>query len=196
MGIKITEAYKKKDTDEIIKIIENSKPNMLYSYEELQKTYRSTFEINNFAKQVLDSGSNYDQIDRHGDEVEIHKQEKFNAREILDKAIELKNSYNTVAIVCKNIEETLLYNQLITSESYNSKFRLVTKNDNVFVGDKIMIIPSYLAKGLEFDAVIISNANTHYYNKNEHNIFYVALTRALHKLELYYTDSLTKLLGE
>jgi DNA helicase-2/ATP-dependent DNA helicase PcrA len=73
-------------------------------------------------------------------------------------------------------------------------FRMVTKNDNIFVSDKIMIIPSYLSKGLEFDAVIVSNASSDIYSEKERNLFYVVLTRALHKLELYHTDELTKLI--
>ena len=108
--------------------------------------------------------------------------------------ITLKKSFNTVAIVCKNIEETLLYNQIVKSEKYLSKFRIVTKNDNVFVEDKIMIIPSYLSKGLEFDAVIVSNASSEKYDESERKLLYVVLTRALHKLEIYFDKTLTPLL--
>ena len=57
-----------------------------------------------------------------------------------------------------------------------------------------MIIPSYISKGLEFDAVIISNASSTHYNENERNLFYVVLTRALHKLKIYYSGEYTKLI--
>ena len=113
----------------------------------------------------------------------------------MERALELKNSYNTVAIICKNSEETLLYNQLITSDKYLNKFRIVKKDDKVFVEDKIMIIPSYLSKGLEFDAVIVSNASDENYSKKEQKLFYVVLTRALHKLEIYYTGTYTQLVS-
>jgi len=59
-----------------------------------------------------------------------------------------------------------------------------------------MIIPSYLAKGLEFDAVLVSNASSEQYTELERNLFYVVLTRALHKLEIYYTNSYTTLVGD
>ena len=75
-------------------------------------------------------------------------------------------------------------------------FRMVTKNDNIFVSDKIMIIPSYLSKGLEFDAVIVSNASNEHYTETERNLFYVVLTRALHKLDIFYTKELTNLIGD
>ena len=71
---------------------------------------------------------------------------------------------------------------------------IVTKNDNVFLSEKIMIIPSYIAKGLEFDAVIVSNASEEVYSENERKLFYVVLTRALHKLKIYYSGEFTKLI--
>lgn len=182
--------------DEIAKTIKVYKPNITSNECELSKTYRSTFEINEYAKRVIPSRNTYTQIDRHGDEIVIHKQAEFNPAEIVENAIKLKNSYNTVAIICKNIEETLLYSQVISSPEYTNKFRVVTKNDNVFVEEKIMIIPSYLAKGLEFDAVIVSNASAEQYAESERNLFYVVLTRALHKLEIYHTGDYTKLVGD
>ena len=183
------------DYNEIESTIKKFKQHMISNQCELSKTYRSTFEINEFAKMVLDNNKNYTQIDRHGDPVEVIKQNNFDINQILNDAITLKKSYNTVAIICKNIEETLLYKEKVLETDYLNKFRLVTKNDNVFVGDKIMIIPSYLAKGLEFDAVIVSNANNEIYRKHEDKLFYVVLTRALHKLKIYHTGEFTKLIS-
>lgn len=183
--------------DDILKILKSSKQNAITDQTELSKTYRSTSEINEFAKKIIVSKNNYSQIDRHGDEVKITKQNSFNANEIIAEALALKKSYNTVAIICKNTKETLLYKQIINNSENLNKFRMVTKNDNVFVEDKIMIIPSYLSKGLEFDAVIVSNASSENYSKDERNLFYVTCTRALHKLEFFYTGMLTNLiLGE
>ena len=183
--------------DDILSSIKLCKLNASSDKRNLTKTYRSTYEINEFAKKVLTLNENYSQIDRHGEQVKIFRQEKFDAKKIVDRAIELKKSYNTVAIICKNIEETLLYNQIMNLDEYKHILRLVTKNDNVFVGEKIMIIPSYLAKGLEFDAVVVSNASDEEYNDTERNLLYVVLTRALHKLEIFYTGQITKLiLGE
>lgn len=184
-----------KDYKEIEKTISKFKQNLTSNECELSKTYRSTFEINEFAKKIIDSKNTYTQIDRHGDPVEIIKQEKFDIEQILNDSINLKKSYNTVAIICKNIEETLLYKEKVHEQTYLNKFRIVTKNDNVFVGDKIMIIPSYLAKGLEFDGVIVSNANNKNYNLTEQKLLYVVLTRALHKLKIYHTEKISKLIS-
>jgi len=59
-----------------------------------------------------------------------------------------------------------------------------------------VIVPSYLVKGLEFDAVFLANANQETYQPIELDIklLYVALTRPLHQLFIYYTGELTTLL--
>ena len=181
--------------DKIISVLKNQKQGAISDYRELSKTYRSTYEINDFAKKIFPDTAKYSQVDRHGDSVEIFKQEKYDVSEIINRALELKKSYNTVAIICKNISETLLYNSEVQKQENPNLFRMVTKNDNIFVSNKIMIIPSYLSKGLEFDAVIVSNASAENYTENERNLLYVVLTRALHKLNVYHTNELTTLIS-
>ena len=51
-----------------------------------------------------------------------------------------------------------------------------------------MVMPLYIAKGLEFDAVLIPKANENNYSKQEKKLFYVALTRAMNELRIYYDD--------
>ena len=181
--------------DKIISVLKTQKQGAISDYKELSKTYRSTYEINDFAKKLFPETAKYSQVDRHGEEVIVQKQDSFDVSEIINRALELKKSYNTVAIICKNISETLLYNSEVQKQENPNLFRMVTKNDNIFVSDKIMIIPSYLSKGLEFDAVIVSNASSENYAENERNLLYVVLTRALHKLDVYYTNELTPLIS-
>lgn len=181
--------------DKIISVLKTHKQGAIADYKELSKTYRSTYEINDFAKKVFSEKANYSQVDRHGENVGVFEQDTFNANEIVDRALELKKSYNTVAIICKNISETLLYKEIIQKQENPNLFRMVTKNDNIFVSDKIMIIPSYLSKGLEFDAVIVSNASSDNYSEEERNLMYVVLTRALHKLDVFYSGNLTTLIS-
>ena len=50
------------------------------------------------------------------------------------------------------------------------------------------ILSASLSKGLEFDYVIIVNANEFENNEEDRRLLYIAVTRALHKLEIY-TDS-------
>ena len=59
---------------------------------------------------------------------------------------------------------------------------LVSENDKSFVTGNV-IIPAYMAKGLEFDAALIPYNS--YEDEALKNILYTACTRALHILKLF-----------
>ncbi len=160
----------------------------------LSKTYRSTVEINTFAKGIFADSPLYNQIDRHGDAVLIKKLDDKPMYYLLEQALNLKKTYNSVAIITKNQAEADLYKQVIADLKKSAYAKVVSKKDKVYMSDRVMIIPSYLSKGLEFDAVLVSNANSNMYSPDERNLFYVVCTRALHKLNIYYTDTLTSLI--
>lgn len=54
----------------------------------------------------------------------------------------------------------------------------------------ICITTGYLSKGLEFDGVIIFNVINSNYNKLDMKLLYVSMTRALHELNILYSDDL------
>ena len=60
----------------------------------------------------------------------------------------------------------------------------------------ISVVPSYLAKGLEFDCVIIANVNIEKYSNSSLDIklLYVAITRAMSKLDIFYIDKISNIL--
>ena len=65
-------------------------------------------------------------------------------------------------------------------------------NDDQSFQTGVVVIPVYLAKGLEFDGVIIHDADAKLYgDEKERNLFYTACTRALHYLFIYYSNVLT-----
>lgn len=109
---------------------------------------------------------------RHGERVEYYSE---NINKLLEK---IKIKYKTIAIITKNMEDSInLYNEL------NSKEINLITSDNLNYDYKITILPSYLSKGLEFDAVILLHESK--YNKNnilDMKLLYVSMTRALHKL--------------
>jgi DNA helicase-2/ATP-dependent DNA helicase PcrA len=49
----------------------------------------------------------------------------------------------------------------------------------------VIILPSYIAKGLEFDVVLAFNFKVNYNNDIERRLLYIVCTRALHRLVLY-----------
>jgi len=161
----------------------------------LTKTYRSTYEINMFAKKIIGDTNMYNQVDRHGDEVEIIKDtDDIKNSKIIFDALKLKKNFNTVAIITNTQSEANKIKEYLDSTKKSNAFKLVTGKDKTFVSDKILIIPSYLAKGLEFDAVLVYNCNDKSYPIEFKNLLYVVCTRALHKLNIYYSDKLSSLI--
>jgi len=181
-----------KNYESIINVFKQDRPGVSYDMNYLTKTYRSTYEINMFAKHIIGDTNMYNQVDRHGDEVSIIKDSEDN--KILADAIELKKYYNSIAIVTKTQAEANALKEKLGKSASSRGFKLVTQKDNVFVSDKILIIPSYLAKGLEFDAVLAYNVSEQNYPQNLTNLLYVVCTRALHKLNVYYKDKLSTLI--
>ncbi len=182
--------------DSVLNILRQNRDNAKAETFYLSKTYRSTSEINTFAKSIIADSPLYNQIDRHGDEVLVQKIDKKDMHQkLLAEALELKKKFNTVAIITKTQAEADEFKSAIVGQKKLTA-RVFTKRDKIFMSDKIMIIPSYLAKGLEFDAVLVSNASEELYTPAERNLFYVVCTRALHKLEIYYVDKPSVLLPQ
>lgn len=141
----------------------------------LNKSYRTTIEIMNEANKInellgLDKAI---PVIRHGEEVEKYD------KDVLKLIDSVMSKYNSVAIITKTQEEA---NELYERLKNSIDITLITK-DNLNYNSYISIMPSYLSKGLEFDAVIIVNSEK--YNKNsilDMRLLYVSMTRALHKL--------------
>ena len=98
---------------------------------------------------------------------------------IVDIVNELNKKYKTIAIITKNQIDANNYFEKLKS---SIDIELITSN-NLNYNNNVNILPSYLSKGLEFDAVIIIDKND--FNKNstlDLKLLYVSMTRALHKL--------------
>mgnify|MGYP004457906729 FL=1 len=163
------------------------------------KSYRTTAEIMNVADDVAESIGlgRSDLVIRHGDEVNLTElvQNKDVPMYIIQKICEYKEKgYKTIAIISKTD---------VLSEQINSELTKLGVNiPNVTVNDdlsdekfRICTISNQLAKGLEFDAVIINDASEKVYsseNNLDMKLLYVAITRALHELDIVYSGTLTK----
>lgn len=181
--------------DSIVNVLKENRQGVRTDMNYLTKTYRSTYEINMFAKHIIGDTNMYNQIDRHGDEVSIIKDlPDENRSKVFTDALELKKYYNTIAIITKTQAEANKLKAMLEGNKKSSNFKVVSGKDKVFSSDKIMIIPSYLAKGLEFDVALVYNANSKNYPAEHKKLLYVVCTRAMHKLNIYYKDELTKLI--
>lgn len=158
----------------------------------LEKSYRSTTNITDFANKILGINSKTINI-RSGNEPNLTKAttKRKNAENISNKITEyLKKGYSKIAIICKTREE---------AKSISNIFKkipmVLNEEDAKYFTSKVIITTTYLSKGLEFDAVIIPNATSENFNtKQDRQFLYVAATRALHELSLFYTVNKSKFL--
>lgn len=161
----------------------------------LLKSYRTTTEIMNSANNITKhiNLKIAKPVIRHGESVEYIKYEK-NQIDLIEKIIKeyMKKAYVSIAIICKNDEEAKkIYKKL---KERNITATNIVDNENKYEGG-ICVITSYLAKGLEFDGVIITDASEEKYSSEkviDMKLLYVAMTRPLHELKVLYQKDITK----
>lgn len=155
----------------------------------LQKSYRTTAEIMNEANKVikhigLDAAM---PVIRHGEEVKyIPYNNLKNQVDIITNTItEYKQrGFKSIAVICKNEKEASQINDALAKHDIIAKN---IKNSDTEYDGGICTITSYLAKGLEFDGAIISDASEGSYNPSkaiDMKLLYVAMTRPLHELRV------------
>lgn len=150
-------------------------------YLELLKTYRSSPEIIEYTNKILNL-NHVNAIRRDNHKPVVFRRHLNNLKEQLVLDINaLKNSYSSVAIITKDEREAEKIFNLIKDDVSVSYVKLDTKK---FKRD-LILVPAYLAKGLEFDSVILYNDRENSYKSNERNLLYVACTRAQHELYIY-----------
>lgn len=168
----------------IAQLLNSSKTSLIT----LNQSYRSTATITNFAKQLIPSGSQIQAFNRSGQLPTI-----FISNQLItvakQQAQALLKQYQTVALITK----TQLQAQQL-SEQIGLKHQLLSQ-ETLKIPQGLVILPVYLAKGLEFDAVIaydISDAN--YHTLGDQGILYTIATRAMHQLSLICRNQLPQIL--
>jgi DNA helicase-2/ATP-dependent DNA helicase PcrA len=172
-------------------------------YLTLEQSYRTTIEIMSLANEVIKLSKLPDlvlarPVVRHGDKPGIYS---FNRPEdfidMLEDRVQTLESkgYQTIAIICKTIEECEKVKKLLDKNtSINAK---LLGSEDANYGGGTVIVPSYMAKGLEFDAVIVGALEEEYRLKElDLKLLYVAMTRALHSLDVIYCGNTMNLLNK
>lgn len=146
-------------------------------YLQLLKTYRSSPEIIEYTNKIL----NLNHVSAIRKESNQPVLIRNNNNYLINDIKELTNKYKSIAIITKTEDETnTLYNKL--KDNFN--ITKITSSSDTFKRD-FVILPSYISKGLEFDAVIIYIDKNNNYQDNEKYLFYVACTRCQHQLIIY-----------
>ncbi len=161
----------------------------------LNKSYRSTAEISAFARRLLAGRAQGESVERHGEEPVVRgfaDEAAIHGQIVRDLAAFRQKGYRSVGILTRVKQEAKdVYQTLRDQENIH----IVFSGEEGYAGG-VLVMPAYLAKGLEFDAVILHNAGGgSYAGEEERLLLYTACTRALHELRIYHTGALTPLLG-
>lgn len=162
----------------------------LYGAEEselitLEQSYRSTRQIVEFTREMIPGGEAIVPFNREGALPEVHLvSDADELHASLEATIgQLRaDGYESIAVICKTAEESLeAYERL----SAKLPAKLIKKTTLSFEKG-VHVIPAYLAKGVEFDAVLIYDGSDRRYTREaERKLFYTACTRAMHLLRVY-----------
>ena len=152
----------------------------------LCKSYRSTFEITDFS-QKIQTNHELEPIIRHGEppailRFEDVKQEILGIFSIISSF--KKSGYTSLGIVCKT--ETQARELSESLRVHTGDIHFLSNQSSAFMKG-IIVTSSHMAKGLEFDEVIVPYVNGKNYNSAiDKSMLYVAVTRAMHRLTLTY----------
>lgn len=165
--------YKYNSLEDLLKIFDDGR------YIELNKTYRSTEEIIEYSNLVL--GLNHVTAIRRNESRPVIKKSENNLYEdmVLDIEECVKNG-KSLAIITKNEQECDKIYKMFRDKGLSK----IDNSSKVFNRDKV-VVPVYMAKGLEFDNVIIYTDKFNKYTNEEKYLYYVAITRAQHRLIVY-----------
>lgn len=152
----------------------------------LNKSYRSSYEITGFSRRILGGAGEVEAMERHECQpLVLYKEEveDIDVSLINDSRDYMAQGYESIAILCKTVSEA---KKLYESIKDSLNISLIVSNEQE-LSKGITITPVYLAKGLEFDVVFVYNADRdNYKDELDRRLLYIACTRALHRLVLYY----------
>ena len=169
--------YYKYESLEILKDVFKSGTNYL----ELRKTYRSSPEIIEHTNKIL--GLDYVSAIRKSENKPVIFRDETNLKENLIKDVcDLKKVSKSIAIITKTDEESEYLYELLKNDI---KDLSLLNSNSIGFNKKMIVIPSYVAKGLEFDSTIIYTDKNNKYKDNEKYLYYVACTRSQHQLIIY-----------
>lgn len=161
---------------------------------QLTKSYRSTKQLTNFTKQILRQGEKIEAFNRQGPKPVIWGRD--NDEKAIDVLVDVLRDNEkrkmTTAIITKDLASAKFVHEELSKKKEPTTL-IATANQRLV--DGTLVIPSYLAKGLEFDAVVMWGANKeNYHQLDETQLVYTITSRAMYKLDVIYTGEKSPLL--
>lgn len=151
----------------------------------MDKSFRCTNEILNYSLKFIEHRPEIKSFNRAGEEPKLYmasNQEELNGMILAEAKSCLEAGYQSIGLICKTEKHAVgLFEQL----KDKMEVQLI-ENESVSDLHGVFIIPVYMSKGLEFDAVLICDADSgNYHSEDDKKLLYIACTRALHRLNLF-----------
>ncbi len=147
----------------------------------LNKSYRSTKQISEFAKRFLpEAVSSYETFERDGKQVQLINTKNY-IKQTADIIFSVPDDYNSICVLVKTADEAVSLCKKL--QKYVPESVAITDETKSMHG-RVLCMPAFLSKGLEFDCVIIPEAQK--YADND-RLMYLFTTRALHELNILYS---------
>ena len=161
---------------------------------ELCRSYRSTIEITNFARKIHEN-KKLIPVERHGEEPQLHLcWDEGEQLELITALVEnwQQSSYTTLGIITKSQPEADSLHAALVDKF--PQLQLLSFESSSFE-EGMIITSAHMAKGLEFDQVIVPNTDSQTFRTElDNSLLYIAATRAMHKLDLTRTGELPEIL--
>ena len=176
--------------EQIQKILNKKKSSLIM----LDKSFRCTNEILNFSLKFIEQSSQIKSFNRNGDSPKVYiadNSEIFIDEIVMEIKLCQEKGFQSICLICKTEKNsTYLFNKI----KHKLDIQLI-KNGSVSDLQGVFILPVYMSKGLEFDTVLICDADSqNYHDEDDKNLLYVACTRALHKLSLFCENEVSPLI--
>jgi DNA helicase-2/ATP-dependent DNA helicase PcrA len=151
---------------------------------QLTQTYRSTQQITDFTKAILVDGQRIDAFNRQGEKPTLRRVSTVQQQEqaVIAQLAQNVAQGESTAIITKTAQEARR-----VAESLQAAGQEVTlvQSENQRLALGTLVVPSYLAKGLEFDAVIIWDVSAQaFVDASDRQLLYTVASRAMHRLTM------------
>lgn len=177
--------------EQISKILDKKKSSLII----MNKSFRCTSEILAYSSRFLKEGSSIESFCRNGEEPKQYGAET--QAEMIDLLIQeiqycKEANYQSVGLLCKTEKDASSIYQRLKEQT---EIRLIG-SDTVTDIKGVFVLPLYMAKGLEFDAVLLCDTDReHYSTEEDKKLLYIGCTRALHRLSLFFAGERSPLLA-
>ncbi|WP_179394465.1 RNA polymerase recycling motor HelD [Lacticaseibacillus absianus] len=163
---------------------------------QLTQSYRSTRQVTEFTKAILRSGQQIEAFDRQGPLPVLYLRDQVqDLMAALLKQIQIDNdAKQTTAVIAKTLSDAEAIHAAMKAAGLPAT---LIRSENQRLAAGVIVVPSYLAKGLEFDAVILWQANAeNFHDEDERELLYTIASRAMHRLTIFASPTLSPLLAD